>query len=594
MSSSESYRQLGDQELRSFPIHSPCQNETQRTSDNTPLPSEISEDDHSSVQSAGTDTSHTLDANRQSIAEDGFTIRSSSPAIAYREPLKLGHSESSLGKRRFVKWGVAWSYPVYMTLWVLAGFACALGHHLYYSSLNGTEAGSSSRQSWVVRIGTAFAFLVVSCFRAACDVAYKQYIWLLFKRRSYRLKVLDKLFYAPSDPTAFLSLDFWKGARVASLVATVCWSVILSFRYRFRYSSCINVLLRSMALLGIVPPGTMTVVQGLRNETRPTSLAAINWTSPAFFDVESDVAQPSSEVLRIASISAQSMAVVSSAPPASNSSYDLQFYGPSVQCSLANSSQHALFERYSKDMANNTLMLVTKAEFETGRLRWAKIPDSRAPLMNVYSAFSPTSGNFGWLTSPEYVHLPVDAYNNWAPGWWNISYASAFQLPTWNTQEFFSTQQLWIQTGDQSMVCTLGNASFSVAIEFVNSVQTVARYNVSHFEPFWMPELGAFTALEPLSPVNQSETWRFDNINPFYSYMAVYLAFSGLMNGNVSTSLTNSFLDYELNGISKHEFDGNVTVYDGSSKILQHGLSACSDFTHGYVCFHLLNSRRRF
>lgn len=72
-----------------------------------------------------------------------------------------------------------------------------------------------------------------------------------------------------------------------------------------------------------------------------------------------------------------------------------------------------------------------------------------------------------------------------------------------------------------------------------------------------------------------------DDWNPFNSYMSWYLALSSLINGNVSTTLTNSF---DLLGYDPfNEFDRNVTIYDGSSKVLEHGLAACDDFLKSYV-----------
>ncbi|MCJ1265013.1 hypothetical protein MMC22_004888 [Lobaria immixta] len=95
----------------------------------------------------------------------------------------------------------------------------------------------------------------------------------------------------------------------------------------------------------------------------------------------------------------------------------------------------------------------------------------------------------------------------------------------------------------------MGNASFDVGYEFVNAAPTVAEYSISMFEPFWMPESGY--DLQSISPDNNAvpNYW-----NPFKSYMAIYLALSSLLNGN-----------------------------DDSSKVLQHGLSACDEFVHGYV-----------
>ena len=129
----------------------------------------------------------------------------------------------STGHERYVEWGIFWKTPLLIVFWALVGISWAIGHHFYYQSLDGTRAGSSARQSWPVRFGTAFAFLVVASLRAACDTAYQQYIWTLFKRKALSLDTLDRLFSVLSDPTAFMSWEFLTHAKIAFLIAIVCW-----------------------------------------------------------------------------------------------------------------------------------------------------------------------------------------------------------------------------------------------------------------------------------------------------------------------------------------------------------------------------------
>ena len=139
------------------------------------------------------------------------------------EHLIQDDSTRSTGHEKYVKWGISWKTPLLIVLWTLVGVSWAIGHHFYYQSLDGSRAGSPPRQSWPVRFGTAFAFLVVASLRAACDTAYKQYIWTLFKRKAFSLDTLDRLFSVLSDPTAFMSWEFLTHAKIAFLIAIVCW-----------------------------------------------------------------------------------------------------------------------------------------------------------------------------------------------------------------------------------------------------------------------------------------------------------------------------------------------------------------------------------
>lgn len=315
----------------------------------------------------------------------------------------------------------------------------------------------------------------------------------------------------------------------------------------------------------------------------------MDWYSSKFFDEEASIAQPSSDVLQIATLAAQSMAIIPPAPPAANSSFHIQFYGPTFQCDTANSSQQSNFDYYTNALANSSLLAATKGLYESGKLRWGDNgpPSSAAPLMSVYSAFSPYAGQQGWLdgSNPSddgsYDYSP-DAFNNWIaeipPG-----SVSGVALPEWNSDSAFTTQQLWIQTSDKGLVCIMGNASFDVDFEFVDAALTVAEYSISVFEPFWMPLYGDRLAeIVPADLTTSSDYWAEDFWNPSKSYMAVYLALSSLLNGNVSTTLTNSF-DENWFDAAETSFDGNVTIYDGSSKILQYGLSACDEYVHNFV-----------
>lgn len=100
----------------------------------------------------------------------------------------------------------------------------------------------------------------------------------------------------------------------------------------------------------------------------------------------------------------------------------------------------------------------------------------------------------GWLhpadNSPlDYSH---DEYNNWVTDLPTNLYNGTMAPVNWDNDTGgagFITQQLWIQTADQGMVCIMGNASFDVGYEFVDGAQTVAEYSISMFEPFWTPPI---------------------------------------------------------------------------------------------------------
>jgi hypothetical protein len=124
----------------------------------------------------------------------------------------------------------------------------------------------------------------------------------------------------------------------------------------------------------------------------------------------------------------------------------------------------------------------------------------------------------------------------------------------------------------------MGNASFDVGFEFVNEFRlfpSIALPNLS---------LSGFRGKEQMcSSWYRSVGLTEDQLTPILSYMAVFTAFASLLNGNVSTTLM-SFSEITVPTLPALAafLDGNLTLYDGSSKILQTGLSACGDFVHTY------------
>ena len=168
-------------------------------------------------------TSSTTRADSDAINETAYLEEPRHAELDSHDSLIKNKEQHSVPGGRSVKWGVCWKTPSLMILWALVGLSLALGHHFYYGSLNGTKAGSSTRQSRSVLFGTTSALLVIASLTASCELTYGQYIWTLFKRKGFSLNILDKLFSATSDPTSFFSWEFVRHARVAFLIATLCW-----------------------------------------------------------------------------------------------------------------------------------------------------------------------------------------------------------------------------------------------------------------------------------------------------------------------------------------------------------------------------------
>lgn len=147
-----------------------------------------------------------------------------------RHQVRPTFSNNGLQQHTYVKWGVVWYAPLVMVIYGIAGFGVAIGHHFYYRSLHGTQAGSTARQQISTAIGTGLSFLVVTLLRAGGCAAYAQYVWQLVRRKAYKLSTLDKMFALTTEPYGFFSWEMLKHAKFAMLVAIFCWLVHFFWR----------------------------------------------------------------------------------------------------------------------------------------------------------------------------------------------------------------------------------------------------------------------------------------------------------------------------------------------------------------------------
>lgn len=120
-------------------------------------------------------------------------------------------------------WGVGWRSPILMIGLYLCGLASSAGHHLYYRSLNNTLVKSAEQQTWAIRIGTGFAFVVKTLLVAAIGIAAVQQIWATLRKKSVNLRGIDAMFSVLSDPLAFFVYDMWICAKTLTVLAIVSW-----------------------------------------------------------------------------------------------------------------------------------------------------------------------------------------------------------------------------------------------------------------------------------------------------------------------------------------------------------------------------------
>lgn len=118
-----------------------------------------------------------------------------------------------------------WWHPSFtMYLCFALGLVFAVGHHLYYASLDGTPA---EEQTWTLRYGSILAYAAKAGLSAAVIAAYKQRVWVTVRNRFLAVGALDALFAAGEDMAALLNLGFLRGAVGAYLLAAFAWTTPL-------------------------------------------------------------------------------------------------------------------------------------------------------------------------------------------------------------------------------------------------------------------------------------------------------------------------------------------------------------------------------
>lgn len=154
-------------------------------------PSRVSSHDRRNSQHSVTD-SLLATPNRPESWQQVSSLSSSSTAQSTNlnlpaQPLQNTNPSMANLPIDTVIWKINWQQPTFMCSMLLCGLILAIGHHVYYHSLSGSPAGDATRQAWSIRFGTAFAFLVVACFKAITVSALGQYLWSVVRSKCLKI-----------------------------------------------------------------------------------------------------------------------------------------------------------------------------------------------------------------------------------------------------------------------------------------------------------------------------------------------------------------------------------------------------------------------
>jgi hypothetical protein len=179
----------------------------------------------------------------RSARDSTFTLGS-----LYQSKAADADTQALVDRRReeLAQWHIYWTTPALIVSLFLAGFAAAVGHHLFYLHLDGQRA---TEQLMMVRYGTALAFFVKSALVGTVIMCNRQRIWYTFRRKAMTINGIDGLFSATEDPTQFfLNWEMIRNGKLATFMAACTWYVLaLSMNPVMLTSKVITTCLRTVS-----------------------------------------------------------------------------------------------------------------------------------------------------------------------------------------------------------------------------------------------------------------------------------------------------------------------------------------------------------
>ncbi|KUJ07565.1 uncharacterized protein LY89DRAFT_742794 [Mollisia scopiformis] len=421
--------------------------------------------------------------------------------------------KASIPRQKPTKWGIHWRKPTFIVSMLLLGLGLSLGHHFYYSWMNNQVTGDASRQAWPTRIGTGLAFLVTSFLKAATMTSLGQYIWTVVKRQPLTMSSLDRLFSLSTDPLGLFYWELMKSAKIALFLGLIVWL---------------------LGLASVAPSATLTVVA--QNITGTASVATLDW-SLAIWSGETtrwiETLAPNTVAVR----AANDINVVPLPAPvnATEWSYDLQFFGPSLQCAVANSTEQVVFDNVTGTMAQQdnlfTYTKITNKDYSANtanRLLWS-----------VWSTW------FG-IGAPN---------SDWIPRILEYGVYDAYIMP-----------QIWVQTSTQGIVCNAVNSSFDVTISFKDGMQQIIQNNIQILGNYSTPYV-TITDLEPGGENSDEGGTQEVQYSPYLPHL---YAIGTILAGNVS-------LD---NVVDSDQYGNQEYAATIDSNMMTTGLTACDDIVN--------------
>lgn len=445
-----------------------------------------------------------------------------------------------------------YSAVIVMVAALLAGLACALAHDAFYQSLNGKPilkaqplAGLSSSlnisdQQVYLSLGTLFAFLVKSFLGASVSTVFDQFVWKSIHGQRTKIGIIDDLLLVLKNGFTVLNLRLWKRFPTSMTLALICWllpttSIISPATLSVHLTSFNEYVMERTPRVDFTSANFGVLTSGINVKTTPSKWATAYMS-------------PSSETERIVSSVATQGTILQIEPPAANSSWSVEFYGPIIVCDKVNQT---LADYITQDVVHaiNASKVITNDTWELVRynyLSWAPESDTlmgSTPFSHYHENGSDTYTQRSLGLGPL-VQSPDDLSRIWGPEKPGVDGPplSLFVATFPHALEYTEFQQA-IKNMDRAVRnativhCALHNASYQVDLTYVNRDQTIHARDitvlngVSHF--------GGVTNVDFEEGKVSSDTSFLHNpyLMESVSYQSIMEAFGHLLFGSISNEI---------------------------------------------------------
>ncbi|GAD98482.1 hypothetical protein ACLA_046040 [Paecilomyces variotii No. 5] len=418
--------------------------------------------------------------------------------------------------------------PASMLLSLIAGVVMTLVHHFFYQRLEGKDVPNAdfkvldipytiSDQQINISAGTVFAFLAKVLLGLAATTASQQLFWKAIKSRTTKVAVIDDLSSVAENVFILLRWSLWRRYPLLMLLGLIGWL---------------------LPVASVITPATLSVHPELSSTSELMRVPQVNFTNLDFSHVEWSTQGPinylssQDSIRRVAQVAASEGEILPIPSPNANSSWFVNFHGPSLSCNPVDGS-------LQNDIVENMLQ-TTKGQmgFTYAYMAWTPTRNSSVPFYKNSSdsymlKANPleTDSSFGNpLTAP--LSLFVGTFPTIA----TQKPSCNFALPGNQCSTAPCNDTSCLLEKSTILQCDLYNTSYTTNFTFVNGVQNVniSLGGVLNYIPYldepWNNWTGPTVATSPNM---------FPSLQRF-AYQSVMESFTRLLVGSIGYGFTST------------------------------------------------------